>query len=1092
MPINKKYLWSALLVAVLSASIAEAQQANSLLLSEDFNACALPAGWQVRLLGDTLTPLWYVGWAQVPDALGQSIDGTCFFFIDGSAGGKLAPAHVLELISPPFDGSGFDEIPCRMDIHFKFGDADILEVLATNGAQEHLLARYDNYATNYGALNSGDVFRFRADLTFLPWVGPTRIVLRYTSPQGSEGRYAGIDNIAVTGTGNGTIVFKESFDSCSAPVGWQGEVLSGSAGWSFGRVPLGSSAFYEGSSMNGTCFAFFDDNFQGDNAPPTRIRLYSPWFSGTAFMEYELRLDAIMRYSGYESLAIFLENGQGQTVALFSSEGQVFGPFFPNYGRLSFSLSTYRSAQWRLVFEYSDGGTRGYWVGIDNVKVVGHGDAMDFCHRAKPLLTGGPCSAAENLFALYDGPINFCSVADEGSLWFRWLADFDGMAKLTTAADFNDLVSVFSGSCGDLQWLLCVDRDEHGFEGETAYFPVQSGKEYYIRVTGVRGTFGRSRGALCVQIAPANQVPVPPPNDDCSQAQVLAPDAPCPQGTNRHATTSAQLPSHNRLARADVWYAFHAPTLAPGEVLELDAQANFSHILTVYSSTCQTLSEVATRAQGSPLRLPPLTPGQLYYAQVAGVFATVEGDLCPTLRIHRSTPPPNDDCLSARPLSVNAPCSLSTTAGAGFSGIQPPCLVRASSDVWFLFQAPTSGAVRVNTGAAFDHVVAVWEGACAALKPVFCSDQTRYCQGSLIVSSLNAGQTYYLQVAARAGTAAAELGVLCLTLEDAAHSDAYEPLALEVKQLCVGKDSVRLLVNPTGGTPPYSYWADTANQVVASGQRFGVVVRDARGCETYFSEVAKSCEQNACTGVLSFDLVAPSCFGAADGAIIAGISAGTGPFFFEWSNGVYTATNPQLTAGTYTLLVSETTGCTYTAQVTLAQPDSIGIVVDSLKHPNQGQSNGFISVSVQGGTPPWSYRWTNKDGAVVSHQPQLMDVAAGTYLLEVTDDRGCTATAIFELEGSVRAAEIDRSPQVFVFPNPASDDLQVRIIFPTPTAIEMCLLDLLGRPYIRWAAPAVEREWQHRLDVKALPSGTYLLSLRTPDGAWCRRVVVGH
>ncbi len=1060
------------------------------LLHEDFNSCALSAGWQVRIQGDTVAPLWYVGLAQVPDAVNPSIDGTCFFFIDGRSGGKQAPAHVLELASPSLNWSAFTEVECRMDIHFKFGDLDVLEVVATDGSQERVLARYDNFMTNYDPLGSGDNFQFRADLAFLPWTGPTRLIVRYTSPAGSQGRYAGIDNIRITASGSGAFAFREAFDECSLPAGWESEILAGPAGWSFGFVPLGSSAFYQGNSMNGTCFAFFDDNAQGDAAVPTHIRLRSPWFSGAEFMEYELTFDAIMRYSGSESFAVYLENEAGKTIALFVPEGKVAGPFFPDYGTFRFDLSALRSLQWRLVFEYRDGGTRGYWVGLDNVKVVGRGAAVDFCAHAIALSTSAPCVEVNNRNALYSGPTGGCQMKGAGSVWFRWVADFDGTAMLTTGADFNDVVSVLTGNCANLSWVLCTDRDEHGFTGETAYFQAQAGREYFIRIAGSESAFGLPRGALCVRIERISQMPMPPPNDVCAQARHIAPDVPCPQGANRHAGMSSQQPSHNHLARADVWYSFHAPILAPGEILFFDAQANFSHILTVYRGNCSALTEVATHHQGSPFRLPLLTPGQLYYAQVAGVFATVEGDLCPTLRIEKMISPPNNACASALPVILNTPCVASTNAGATYSGWRPPCALRVSSDVWFQFKAPALGAVRINTGAAFDHILAVWEGDCAQLKSVFCSDRTRYCDGDVLVPELNAGQTYYLQIAARAGVPAADNGLICLTIADAALFDPRQPFTLKVNELCAGKDSVRLLIGVKGGTPPYTFLADTAGQIVPSGQPFGVVVRDARGCEVHATGIAKGCEQNACTGQIDLDAVEPSCHGAADGVIAASMSAGTGPFFFEWSNGVFTATNTSLPAGIYTLLVSETTGCTYTAQVALEQPEAIHIAVDSLINPIQGQSNGAVYLSASGGIPPLTYRWANAAGIEVGAEPTLRNVPADTYTLWVTDARSCAETLTLTLTETVHVRGQPEQLQVRLFPNPAREYVWLGLMLPEPVPLEAALFDVLGRAVAQQHIEGGQHEVWVKFDVRTLSPAAYLLSLRTPSWAQSRRIVV--
>jgi hypothetical protein len=1091
MTISKR-VWISLWIGAWCCLRAVAQPPDTTqLLHADFNSCSLPAGWQVRLQGDTVTPTWYVGLSQIPDAIGASIDGTCLFFIDGRVGDKAAPAHVLELVSPPFSRSGFTTVACRMDVHFKFGDSDVLEILATNGSEERLLARYDNYMTNYEPLGSGDFFRFRSDLAFLSWSEPTRLLIRYTSPAGSQGRYAGIDNIEVMGTGEGSFVLAQDFDGCSLPPGWTSERVSGSADWSFGRVPLGSSAFYQGHSMNGTCFAFFDDNAQGSSAAPTHIRLYSPWFSGSAFMEYELTFDAILRYSGYESFTVYLESDKGGRTVLFDSKGHVAGPFFPDYGHFSLSLSAYRSAQWRLVFEYSDGGAHGYWVGLDNVKVIGRGAAVDFCERALTLSTGMPCVPVENRYALYTGPTGGCAAKEEGSVWFRWVADVGGWVKLTTEADFNDVVGVFTGSCSNLSWVSCHRRDEHGFTGEVAYFQAQLGQPYFIRLSGERGLFGASRGSACVRIEAVNQPPMPPPNDKCTDARLLAPDAPCPPGTNRHADMSNWQPSHNRLARADVWYAFHAPTSAPAEVLTLDAQANFSHILTVYEGTCNSLKELATNPYGSPLRLPALTPGKLYYAQVAGVFATVEGDLCPVVRIEKAPLLTNDDCPTALPIALGAPCTVTTHVGATFSGYRPTCAPKVAGDVWFQFKAPAFGAVRLNTGAAFDHLVAVWEGSCADLKPVFCTARTRYCDEDVWVPNLNNGQTYYVQIAARAGTAAVDTGPICLTVSDGALPDAIKPLTVSANELCVGKDSVRLLLKVDGGRPPYVFLADTAGQVVRSGQPFGVVVRDARGCEAHAMGIAKACEQNICTGTLHFDLVEPSCFGASDGFIAGGVGGGKGPFFFEWSNGVFTANNGNLKAGTYTLLVSETTGCTYSATVTLQQPDSLTLRIDSLVQPSRGLSNGAVYLSISGGTPPYTYGWADANGTTLSTELLLQGVPAGTYTFSATDRHSCTQELVLTLTESVRLHETTSpDPLLQLFPNPAHTYVWLGLYATEQMPLEIRLFDAMGRLVFYRQAYLSEPEAWIKIPVHTLPPSTYWVALQTPKWFLSRRLVI--
>lgn len=967
--------------------------AQTVLLQEDFNGCALPAGWQVRLTGSNLSPVWYVGSAQNSAVQGQSIDGTCMLFVDDDAAGATSPGYMLEFVSPVFNASGFTTVMSSMDVYFRYGASDFMQIFVSDGNTETLLARFDNYTTNYEPLDKGDIFKLRHDLAFVTQSPTAHLIIRYTSPNGSKGNFAAIDNIRITGSGVGTNVLLEDFDMCQKPAGWTTEIVNGPANWSFGFVPLGSSAFYEGNSMNGTCFAFFDDNAQGEFAPGSTIRLRSPWFSGTEFFEYELTYDAIMRYSGYESFAAFLENDKGETIPLVKTEGHVAGPFFPDYGSFTFDLSPYRSPQLRIVFEYSDGGKQGYWAGIDNVKVTGNGAALDFCDGAFPLLTGAPCTQADNSNALLTGPAGTCSDRIAGSLWFHWQADFSGIAKLSTRADFNDVVNVFTGSCGNPLPVVCDNRDEHGFTGETTFFPCQAGTHYFLRVSGQEGGFGLSRGQICIGIEAASAYPVRPVNDDCATAQVLTVNGTCSPGNNRNAAMSAFLPSHNRLARADVWYRFTAPTLTQGQTLELETNADFSHIITLYQGACNSLTEIATNAHGGLLTMPALTAGQTYFVQIAGVFATVEGNLCPQLAIAQKTAPANDLCETATAVALNAVCLPAGNTGATFSGLKPSCAVSVERDVWFQFTAPDYGSVQVNTGAKFEHVLAVWEGDCNNLKQVFCHANPLSCEGYTIIPNLNKGKTYFLQIASRDGAAGSDAGEICLKIRDGALPSDFTPLEVSATQLCVGADSVKLLTTVSGGTPPYTFMTDTTGQIVSGGTPWSIVIQDAVGCQTWQADTAKTCLSNACTANIAVTPTPPSCYDTTDGALSAAVlSGGTGPFFFEWSNQIYTANNAGLAPGTYSLTISETTGCSYLLEAEVPKHDSLHL--DILVHqPCFGTADGSLSAVVTGGGGGLlAFQWSNQ-----VFSSENTNLGPGTYTLTVTEATGCSYTAEAEL-----------------------------------------------------------------------------------------------
>lgn len=1060
--------------------------AQDTLFQEDFNKCALPPSWQVSVAGSS-SPVWYVGLAQNGVLQDESIDSTCFLFIDDYST-TTSPAYSVSFASPAFNVTPYQTVWCTMDVHFRAGDTDYLDILATDGVKETLLARFNSFWNNEGAVS--DHFSLKHDLSFVSQSPNTRIIIRYTSPNGSKGRYAGIDNIVITGSGTGANVIREGFNNCALPAGWSTEILKGQDGWQFGRVTAGTSASFGGASMDGTCFVYFND-FEFEDTQSSTTRLYSPWFDGTNFYRYELNFDAILRYNGAEVLAVYVQRGPGNEIPLYQSEGHVGGPYFPDYQHFTLDLTPYRSDQMRLIFEYADNGRWGYWAGIDNVKVSGFDQAFDFCKLAMPLQTGAACKPANNTTALFDGPAAACSGRTTASLWYSWQADFSGVAQVKTNARFNDVVSIFSGSCTGLVPEWCDNHDEHGFTGETTYFTAQNGKQYYIRVSGLDEGFGTPRGDLCVQINQAAGLPSRPNNDNCANAVQLSVDAACTNGSNVNALSSPTLPSLNLMARADVWYRFTASSLPAGMVYEARSNATFSDIITVYAGGCNNLQEIAGNHKGGALELPKLIDGQTYYLQIAGNFATVEGSLCAQIATKQTATPQNDDCLSAIPLIVDGPCTAGANNGAGFSGWQPACAVAVDHDIWFKFVAPPFGSVHINTGARFEHTLALWEGDCNTLRQIFCTDNPLRCTGYVTAGNLNPGQTYYLQIAGRIRSTATDAGEVCVNILDGGKPTGFKPLSMEIQETCIGMDTARINLKVSGGAPPYTFPAVTPGQILLSGTAYLAAVADASGCETYLSGVVAPCASNVCTQEISLAPQSPACYGESDGAIFTAISGGTGPFEFYWSNGVRTADNIGLPAGAYTLTVVDANGCESIVSQGIVQPDSVRIAQDNVAYPTQGESNGAIQVTVTGGKAPYDFTWLVNGNPYSTGAEDLSGLRKGFYTLLVTDSAGCAGVFSVNLPETV-GTKFRIAPSIaLVTPNPARERTRLAVAFPEPVNLQMTFSDATGRVLRRWTADQVT-EQMLPVDLSGLPGGVYFLHVQAGEENFVRKVVVGQ
>lgn len=957
--------------------------AQATLFSEDFNGCALPPGWQVTATGNQ-NPTWYVGLSQNNDAAGQSIDGTCFLFIDDESTGNNTPGYTLNFTSPAFDASQYSTVLLTMDVHYRdWEDAnEYLQILVKDGTTEIPLPRFDRYRKNSAAI--ADHFTLQYDLALVTQSPGARLIIRYNDANGAWNWWAGVDNIKITGSGTGTNVVKETFNACAKPAGWETQLVSGLQNWKFGQIQSGSNALQGGSSMDGTCFAFFDDDALGDGTSSV-VRLISPWFDGTAFGKFELNFDLILRFYK-ESVSVIVEHGNGQQFVVQKSSGDVGGPYFPNYVHTTLDISPYRAQQMRVVFEYNDGNDWGWWAGIDNVKVTGSGQALDLCSNAAQLFTGDICKAGDNLSATFEGPPVACTDSSLAGIWYRWQADFSGTARLSTHALFNDVVSIFTGSCAAPQFVACNNRDEHGFTGESTYFTAQSGTAYLFRISGQEGGFGLPRGELCVEIDQEN-TPAPPVNDHCANAILLTANGACTIGTNTSATMSPVLPSLNRLARSDVWYKFTADNLAAGEILEIQSNASFSDIITVYKSGCAAPEEVAGNHQGSVLELPALIAGQTYWVQIAGNFATVEGSLCPQLIKKQLNAPPNDLCAAAAGLVLGGSCIAGNNLNATSSSYTPTCVTAVDRDIWFKFTAPVSGSVKINTGAEFEHVLAVWGGDCNNLDQVFCAENPLRCQGFVQVIGLEAGQTYYVQIASLGNSSGLIGGDVCLKIIDGTEQPDFLPLTLEVNENCTGPGTAELQVTAGGGVMPYTFTGNTNGQTLASGAPYLVIVTDAIGCEIMKGDTVENCGSSGCVLTAAISAVQPKCFGSSDGALSANVADGTAPFQYKWSNDATTPGISGLPAGTYSLTVTDANNCETTLSQTLNNPAPIQID-PTVEHPKcPGDTNGVLAATATGGTGAFEYLWSN-DATTTS----INGLGAGSYSVIVSDANGCSSS----------------------------------------------------------------------------------------------------
>ena len=133
-----------------------------------------------------------------------------------------------------------------------------------------------------------------------------------------------------------------------------------------------------------------------------------------------------------------------------------------------------------------------------------------------------------------------------------------------------------------------------------------------------------------------------------------------------------------------------------------------------------------------------------------------------------------------------------------------------------------------------------------------------------------------------------------------------------------------------------------------------------------------------------------SCFGGNNGAATVTASSGAGPYTYTWTPGSLNGpTQSNLTAGTYTVNVTDFNNCPGSTTVTITQPASAVSVSASATDATCGSNNGSATAIANGGSGSFTYSWSPGGGTTAT----INNLSSGTYTVTVTDANGCTATA---------------------------------------------------------------------------------------------------
>ncbi len=211
----------------------------------------------------------------------------------------------------------------------------------------------------------------------------------------------------------------------------------------------------------------------------------------------------------------------------------------------------------------------------------------------------------------------------------------------------------------------------------------------------------------------------------------------------------------------------------------------------------------------------------------------------------------------------------------------------------------------------------------------------------------------------------------------------------------------KLYVTGQTGYPPYTYlWSNnsTGNTITGLSEgSYSVTVTDSKNCRLTKSAIVEKVEP---VGFGFATPTPPTCF-SADGSILFYTTGGTPPFCYSASTGDIETTYSRefilsgLSPGVYSVYTRDSSLCSYTQTVPLLSPNNISSVNIVSENSYCSNSDGQISMSINGGSFPYSYYIINPTGGTSTYSNSstsfvFTGLSSGTYTVGVTDSSGCT------------------------------------------------------------------------------------------------------
>jgi hypothetical protein len=207
---------------------------------------------------------------------------------------------------------------------------------------------------------------------------------------------------------------------------------------------------------------------------------------------------------------------------------------------------------------------------------------------------------------------------------------------------------------------------------------------------------------------------------------------------------------------------------------------------------------------------------------------------------------------------------------------------------------------------------------------------------------------------------------------------------------------------------------------------------------------------------ISFNIADVRCNGEMNGKVEVEVIGGYGPYTYSWNNGQTDPLIAHIFAGTYTVTVTDSMGCTAFGGAVVNQPAPLTAQIQTISNT--------LNLQVNGGTPGYTYSWNT--GAITE---DLNNINPGFFEVLITDQNQCMVSSNVIVQSPVSTPlgveEIENGFNVY--PNPATDVITIN----TNVMIDDVTFTNINGQNIKLK---IENQ---KVDISTLPSGIYMVTV---------------